>query len=60
MNKHIASAKNAVARNKTKILTTALIVTTTAAVLSQIAVKQRDTFLKENGLFDAFWADTEE
>lgn len=49
------SAKNKISENKTKILGTALVVTTTAAVLLKIGHLQKDNFLKEKGLYDEYW-----
>jgi hypothetical protein len=50
------SAKNKISENKTKILGTALVVTTTAAVLLKIGNAQMNNFLKEKGLYDEYWA----
>ncbi len=49
------AVKNFVVRNKTKILVTALAVTTTTTVLMRLGLKQHDTFLKEHALYDAFY-----
>lgn len=56
----LASAKDAVARNKTKILATTTVVATGAVVLMKIGLTQHDNFLKEKGLYDEFYAMTDE
>jgi len=50
----INSAKNFVKRNQTKILVSALTITTTSAALMKIGLKQHDEFLKEHDLYEAF------
>lgn len=49
------SAKNAVAANKTRILTVTAVVTTTAVVIQQRALRQHNKFLKEEGLYDKYY-----
>ncbi len=56
MNKTLVTAKNFVVKNKTKILVTALVVTTTAALLMRTGIAQHNAFLKEHDLYDAFYA----
>ncbi len=51
----INSAKNFVKRNQTKILVSALTITTTSAALMKIGLKQHDEFLKEHDLYEAFY-----
>jgi len=53
--KTLISAKNKIADNKTKIMGTALAVTTGAAVIMKLALKQHDDFLKEKGLYDEYY-----
>ncbi len=55
MLKPIASAKNFVKRNERRILITTAVTATTAAVVMHFGIKQHNEFLKENGLFDAFY-----
>lgn len=56
MKNRIVTAKNFVVRNERKILITTAVVTTTAAVVMRTGIKQHNDFLKENGLYDAFYA----
>ena len=49
------TAKKYVEDHKVKILTYALTVTTTAAVLLRVGLTQHDNFLKEHNLFDTFY-----
>lgn len=58
--KPIVSVKNFVVRNQTKILITTTVAATVSAGMFKIAVSQRDEFLKENNLYDAFWAQTDD
>lgn len=51
----LSSAKNTVARNKTKILVTTTVVATGAAALMRIGIKQHNEFLKEKGLYEEFY-----
>lgn len=60
MHKKFATPRNFIRRNKTKILATALVVTTTGLVLTRIGLKQHDEFLKEHDLYDAFYAPEDE
>jgi CHASE2 domain-containing sensor protein len=55
MNEKLNSAKNFVVRNKTKILVTALVVTTTVAVIEQTGIRSLNAFLKENNLYDTYY-----
>lgn len=56
----LVSAKTTVAANRTRILVTALVVTTTVAVIERVGLKQHDDFLREHNLFDAFYTLTDE
>ena len=51
----IESAKKFVEENKTKILVTTTVVSTTVAVLTQIGRHNIDGFLRENDLYDAYY-----
>lgn len=53
--KTLISAKKKIADNKTKIMGTALVITTGAAVIMRIGLKQHNDFLKEKGLYDEFY-----
>lgn len=55
MKTRISRAKNFVVRNERKILVTALVTTTGAAVLFRGGLKQHDAFLRENGLYEKFY-----
>ncbi len=55
MNKTVVSTRNFVARNKNRILVTALVVTTTTTVLMRMGLNQHDNFLKEHNLYEAFY-----
>ena len=58
--KTYASTVNFVRRNKTRILVGALAATTTAAVLTRIALKEHDEFLKEHDLYDEYYTPIED
>lgn len=58
--KKLISAKDAVVRNKTKILGTAAAVATAAVMLQRYGLNQHDAFLKEKDLYDEFYALNEE
>lgn len=60
MKNKMTSIKNFVARNQTKILTTALVVTTTIAVVEQIGVREHNQFLKDHDLYEAYYTPEEE
>lgn len=51
----LVSAKNKIAENQTKILGTALVITTTAAAIMIRAKVISDQFLKEKGLYDEYY-----
>lgn len=51
----LVSAKNKIVKNQTKILGTALVVTTTAAAIMIRAKVISDAFLKEKGLYEEFY-----
>lgn len=56
MNEKLATVKNFVVRNQTKILVTVAAVATTATVIQQIGIKQHNDFLKEHDLYEEFYA----
>ena len=58
--KKLASTKEAVVRNQTKILATATVLATGAALLFRLGSKEKDDFLKEHGLYEEFYAMTDE
>lgn len=60
MKDKLVSAKNAVARNQTKILVGALVVTTTTTVILFKACQAHNEFLKENDLFEKYYTTDEE
>lgn len=55
MKKQIESSKAFVKKHKDAILITTAAVTTSAAVLMKIGLKQHDDFLKEHDLYDKFY-----
>ena len=55
MKKQIAFVKNYVVINKTKLMTGALIVTTSVAILSQAGLRQHDKFLKDHNLYNEYY-----
>jgi hypothetical protein len=54
------SAKAAVQKHQTKILGTAVVLTTTAVVLQRRGLVQHQQFLAEKGLTDEFYAEENE
>jgi hypothetical protein len=56
----LISAKNAVQEHQTQILTTALVLTTSATVLMRLGHVHKDNFLKEKGLYDEYYSQPEE
>jgi hypothetical protein len=56
----LVSAKNKIAKHQTAIMGTALVITTTTAAIMIRAKVISDEFLKEKGLYDEFYAMTEE
>ena len=56
----LVSAKTKIVANKTKILGSIAIGATTAVIIQQIGLKQHDEFLKEHGLYDAFYTPEED
>jgi hypothetical protein len=56
----LVSAKNSVVRNKTKILGTIAVVSTTAVAIQRYAINQHNDFLKEKNLYDEFYILNEE
>ena len=59
MKNPITPIKNFVVMNKTEILISALVATTTAIVLLNIGKNQHDAFLTEKGLFDEYYTPAE-
>jgi hypothetical protein len=55
MNKKLASVKNAVVANKTRILVTATVIATAVAAIEVRAIKQHNDFLKEKGLYEEYY-----
>jgi hypothetical protein len=53
------STKKFVQQHQTKILATTAAVTTTVAVLQRIGLKQHNDFLKEKGLHEEFYSQTD-
>lgn len=60
MKKQIETTKNFIKRNKAKILIGTNVATLAALALTKVAVNQRDEFLKENDLHEAFWNQDED
>jgi hypothetical protein len=56
----VTSVKNFVVKHERKILVTTTVVSTTAAVLMRTGLAQHNAFLKEKGLYEEFYALTEE
>lgn len=56
----LVSAKNKIVKNQTKILSAALVVTTTAAAIMINHKVQSDKFLKEKDLYEEYYTVTEE
>jgi hypothetical protein len=56
----LASAKDAVVRNKTKILATTAVIATAIAVVERIGINQHNDFLKEHDLYEEFYTTDEE
>jgi hypothetical protein len=60
MKQQIETAKEFVRRNQTKILVTTTVVATSAALVMKAAVNQHNQFLRDNGLFDTYYATNED
>lgn len=56
----VATLKTLVRKYERPILITATVVSTTVAVLSRSGIHAHNEFLKEHGLFDQFYAITDE
>ena len=56
----VAKFKNFVVRNERRILLTTTVVSTTAALVMRSGIAQHNAFLKEHGLYDQFYAVTED
>lgn len=56
LKKAVASVK----KHERKILITTTVISTTAAVLMRSGISQHNAFLKEHGLYDQFYALTDE
>lgn len=50
---------NFVKRNERRILLTTTVVSTTAAVMMRTGIAQHNEFLKQHGLYEQFYAQTE-
>ena len=55
MLKTAKNAKNFVVRNKTKLLVTGLVVTTTLVVVQRRALQMHNEYLKDLGLYEAYY-----
>lgn len=53
----VAAVKNFAKRNERRILITAVVVSTTAAVLMRKGIAQHNEFLREHGLYDQFYTE---
>lgn len=51
----LSSAKKSLSANRSRIVTVVAVVSTTVAVIQHVAIGQHNDFLRENGLFDAFY-----
>jgi hypothetical protein len=56
----LAPVKNFVVKHQTKILVTATVASTAAAVVMRTGIKQHNDFLKEHGLYEQFYQITQE
>lgn len=56
MRDKINSARNFVSRHKTQMLTAGLLVTTSVALAQHAGIKELNQFLKDNDLFDKYYA----
>lgn len=56
MNKTLVSAKHFAVKHERKILITTNVVALGAALMMRTGIKQHNDFLKEHGLFEAFYA----
>ena len=52
----LAPVKNFLVRNERRILVTATVVSTTAAVVFRTGIHQHNEFLREHGLYDEFYS----
>ena len=55
MKKQITAVKNKIEANKTKILVTVAVVSTTVAVLQNRGISNLNEFLKEKDLYDEYY-----
>lgn len=55
----LVSTKNAIVANQNKILKITVVTLAGAVTIQRIGLKQHDEFLKENGLYEEFYADSE-
>ena len=51
----LTSVKDVVVANRTRVLSVALVVMTTGAVIQSRALKEHNKFLKENDLYDRYY-----
>lgn len=56
----VVTLANFVKRNERRILIATTVVSTTAAVVMRTGIAQHNEFLKEHGLYDQFYALTDE
>jgi hypothetical protein len=56
MKDKLVNAKNAVVANRTKILAVTTVVATTAVAIQARAIREHNKFLKENDLYDTYYA----
>lgn len=60
MNKKLASVKNFVENNKNVIIAMSIVTPIVIVVAQHAAIVSHNEFLKENDLYDTYYADTEE
>ena len=51
-----ATKKNFIYRHRVGLLTTALVITTGAAVIMRAGLKEKDDFLREHDLYETYYA----
>lgn len=57
---HVINLKNKLQANQTKLLSYALVATSTIVVVQHSGIANLNEFLKENDLFDAYYNDNQE
>lgn len=60
MRKQIESAKQFVADHKNVIIALAIVIPTSVAIVQHAGLKSHDNFLRENNLYDEYYAMNEE